>query len=215
MVTFTKQQKIMVGVIAFYLAGSVMQNVLATKTFDTGGISPAAAGILLTPLVFACSDIMTEVLGKKVALRICYIGAGVNIVWAIVCQIAIAIPGNNEFMATAFAAILGSTLRITVASIIAYIGGSWINNSIMDSLHKKEGAKGYYKRAILSTFLGQMLDDYAFCFLAFAPFGISPIENPWNVIALMPFLSAVLETIIEACVTPISKKIAYAAIDKS
>lgn len=213
MVSFTRQQKIMVGVIAFYLAGSVMQNVLATKTFDTGGVSPAAAGILLTPFVFACSDVMTEVMGKKSALRVCYIGAGVNILWALVCQVAIAIPGNNEFMATAFAAILGSTLRITMASIVAYIGGSWVNNTIMDTLHGKDGTGKYFKRAVLSTFAGQMIDDYVFCFLAFAPLGISPIENPWSVIALMPFLSAVLETVIEACVTPVSKMIAFTALE--
>jgi uncharacterized PurR-regulated membrane protein YhhQ (DUF165 family) len=77
----------------------------------------------------------------------------------------------------------------------------------MDAMHKRDGNKKYYLRAILSTAAGQLLDDYAFVFLAFAPFGISAIENPWEAVITIPIISAIVETIIEAFVTPISKKI--------
>lgn len=76
-----------------------------------------------------------------------------------------------------------------------------------DRLHKKDGEKGYYKRAILSSWFGQLFDDYVFVFLAFAPFGISAIENPWSAILTVPLVSAIVETVIEAIVTPWSKKI--------
>jgi uncharacterized PurR-regulated membrane protein YhhQ (DUF165 family) len=80
----------------------------------------------------------------------------------------------------------------------------------MDKLHKRHGEKKYYFRAILSTAIGQLFDDYVFWFLAFAPFGWSAIEKSWEMIALLPVLSAVAETFIEAVITPISKKVAYA-----
>ena len=77
----------------------------------------------------------------------------------------------------------------------------------MDKLKQHDGEKRYYLRAISSTAFGQLFDDYVFVFLAFAPFGISAIENPWGAILTVPLVSAVVETVIEAIFTPVSKKI--------
>lgn len=207
MVSFNKKQLIMTGVIAFYLLGSIMMNILTMKTIQIGNVSIFTCGIVMTPLVFACNDILTECMGKKFAFRIILIGAFVNLAWSLLCAFAIALPANNPFIADCFKVILGSTWRITSASIIAYIGGGYINNIIMDKLRQKDGEKGYYLRAILSTAFGQLFDDYVFVFLAFAPFGISDIENPWSAILTVPVISAIVETIIEAIFTPVSKRI--------
>lgn len=204
---FSKEQLIMVGVISFYFLGSIMMNVLTMKTLQIGSVSVFTCGIIMTPLVFACNDILTECMGKRFAFKVIMIGAGINLAWSLLCAVAIALPGNNPFIADAFAVILGSTWRITSASIIAYIGSGYINNAIMDKLHRRDGESRYYKRAVLSTAVGQMFDDYVFVFLAFAPFGISAIENPWSAILTVPFISAVVETLIEAVFTPLSKRI--------
>lgn len=206
-INFTKKQLLMVGVIAFYFLGSIMMNILTMKTIQLGSVSIFTCGIIMTPLVFACNDILTECMGKKFALKVILIGAGINLAWSLLCAFSIALPANNPFIAECFAVILGSTWRITSASIIAYIGGGWINNAIMDRMHKRDGDKKYYNRAILSTAFGQLFDDYVFIFLAFAPFGISAIENPWSAILTVPLISAIVETAIEAIVTPASKRI--------
>lgn len=206
-VTFNKKQRLMIGVIAFYFLGSIMMNILTMKTLQLGSISIFTCGIIMTPLVFACNDILTECMGKKFAFKIIMTGAGINLAWSLLCALAIALPGNNPYLAECFAVILGSTWRITSASIIAYIGSGFINNVIMDKMHQRDGEKKYYRRAILSTALGQLFDDYVFVFLAFAPIGISAIENPWSAIITVPVISAIVETVIEAAVTPISKKI--------
>lgn len=202
---FTKSQKIITGVIAFYFLGSIMMNILTMKTLQLGKISIFTCGILMTPLVFACNDILTECMGKKFALKIIFIGAGINLGWSLLCALSIALPANNAYIAECFETILGSTWRIISASIIAYIGGGYINNVIMSRLKKKDGEKKYYLRAILSTAFGQLFDDYVFVFLAFAPIGISAIENPWNAILTVPIISAIVETVIEAIFTPMSK----------
>lgn len=204
---FSKAQLIITGVIAFYFLGSIMMNILTMKTLQIGRVSVFTCGIMMTPLVFACNDILTECMGKKFAYKIILVGAGVNLAWSLLCAAAIALPANNEYIAECFKTILGSTWRITSASIIAYIGGGYINNWIMVKLREKDGEKGYYKRAIWSTWFGQLFDDYVFVFLAFAPFGISAIENPWTAILTVPLISAIVETGIEIIVTPISKKI--------
>lgn len=207
MVKFTRKQLIITGVIAFYFLGSIMMNILTMKTLQFGPISVFTCGIMMTPLVFACNDILTECMGKKFAYKIILAGAGINLAWSLLCAVAIALPGNNEYIADCFKTILGSTWRITAASIIAYIGGGYINNWIMDKLRQRDGEKRYYLRAISSTAFGQLFDDYVFVFLAFAPFGISAIENPWGAILTVPLISAIVETVIEAVFTPVSKKI--------
>lgn len=204
---FTKSQLIITGVIAFYFLGSVMMNILTMKTLQLGSVSVFTCGIIMTPLVFACNDILTECMGKKFAYRIILVGAAINLAWSLLCALAIKLPGNNPYIAECFQTILGSTWRITTASIIAYIGGGYINNYIMAKMKERDGEKGYYARAIISTAFGQVFDDYVFVFLAFAPFGISAIENPWMAILTVPIISAIVETIIEAIFTPLSKYI--------
>lgn len=204
---FTKAQLIITGVIAFYYVGTIMMNVLTMKTLQIGSISVFTCGLFATPFVFACNDIITECTGEKFALRIVLIGAGLNLLWSLLCALSVFLPGNNEFIANAFSVILGSTWRITGASIIAYVLSGYINNFIMARLKDVDGEKHYYKRAILSSVAGQVLDDYVFMFLAFAPFGISAIENPWASIITVPIISAIAEVAIEAVFTPVSKKL--------
>lgn len=204
-----KSYKQILVVLFCFLIGSVMQNILVVKTFQFFGIPILGAGIVLTWFVFACSDILTECMGEKFAFKACLGGVALNLIWSCITFVCIKIKGDNDYVAECYALVLGSSLRITLASAIAYIGGSYLNNHIMDRLHKRHGEKKYYFRAILSTAVGQLVDDYVFWFLAFAPFGWSALEKSWSAIAFLPVLSAIAETVIEAVITPVSKRVAY------
>jgi uncharacterized integral membrane protein (TIGR00697 family) len=203
-----KSYKYILIVLFCFLIGSVMQNILVVKTFEFFGIPILGAGIVLTWFVFACSDILTECMGEKFAFRACLGGVAINLIWSAITWLCIHIKGDNAYVAECYALVLGSSLRITISSAIAYIGGSYLNNHIMDRLHKRDGEKKYYFRAILSTAVGQLFDDYVFWFLAFAPFGWSALEKSWQMIAFLPILSAAAETVIEAVITPVSKRVA-------
>lgn len=209
-----KSYKQILVVLFCFLIGSVMQNILVVKTFQFYGLPILGAGIVLTWFVFACSDILTECMGEKFAFRACLGGVALNLIWSLITFVCIKIKGDNEYVAGCYALVLGSSLRITLASAIAYIGGSYLNNHIMDRLHKRHGERRYYFRAILSTAVGQLVDDYVFWFLAFAPFGWSALEKSWSAIAFLPVLSAIAETVIEAVITPVSKRVAYTIKDQ-
>ena len=99
---FSKAQFIMVGVIAFYFLGSIMMNILTMKTLQIGNVSIFTCGIILTPLVFACNDILTECMGKKFAVKMVWAGAGVNLLWSGLCALTIALPGNNPYIAECY-----------------------------------------------------------------------------------------------------------------
>ena len=209
-----KSYKQILVVLFCFLIGSVTQNILVVKTFQFYGLPILGAGIVLTWFVFACSDILTECMGEKFAFRACLGGVALNLIWSLITFVCIKIKGDNEYVAECYALVLGSSLRITLASAIAYIGGSYLNNHIMDRLHKRHGERRYYFRAILSTAVGQLVDDYVFWFLAFAPFGWSALEKSWSAIAFLPVLSAIAETVIEAVITPVSKRVAYTIKDQ-
>lgn len=201
-----KSQKIMVGIVSTFLLVSVIQNILTVKTFNIGGISLYSGAFLIGWIAFACSDIITEMMGEKFG-RKCAIGGMIaNLAWAGICQLVIAIQGVNAEASSAFAILFSSAWRITLASAIAYFLGSFTNNIVMDKLHKKDGNDKYYKRAILSTLLGQAIDDYVFYILAFAPVGLAVYEMEWTTLLWLPAVYIVTETAIEAIFTPISKK---------
>ena len=92
----------MAGVIAAYFVGTITQNILAIKTFEFHGVSTVAGGVLLTWLAFASGDIITEILGRKAAIRCILIGAATNLLFCGICAIAVALPGNNPYVAECY-----------------------------------------------------------------------------------------------------------------
>lgn len=207
MLKFKKSQSAFIAVIVCFFIGTITQNTIAIKTLEFGGVSTVACGVLLTWIAFAAGDIMTELKGRRFANMMLLFGAAANLAFCGVCAIAVMLPGNNPFIAECFAVVFGSTWRIAVASAVAYIGGGALNNYIMDKMHQHQGESGYTIRAIVSTILGQLVDDYVFIFLAFAPFGISAIENDWRAVLIMPLFSLAAETLTGIISTPLARKV--------
>ena len=83
---------------SFYLAGSVMQNILATKSFGNEFIAITTGGTLISWMVFGCIDVITEVWGKKRAIKTFISGAFLNLFFNAICWIAIVIPGTSDFI---------------------------------------------------------------------------------------------------------------------
>lgn len=196
---------------AFYLAGSVMQNILATKTFGNEFIAITTGGTLISWAVFACMDIITEVWGKKRAIYTFIAGAILNLFFNLVCWIAIAIPGTSSFIQDSYSTILGTGWRIVIGSTIAFLLGNYINTLIMHIMKVKSkdsnNSKGFVFRATLSTLVGQFIDNALFYLIAFAPLGIpGTIENSWIMILELAGFTTLIETVVEGLVSPFTAK---------
>ena len=209
-----KHQPIKVGtwfliLVAFYMAGSVFQNVLATKTFGTEELSITTGGTIISWLVFLCMDVITEIWGRKKAIHCFLISGALNLAFSGIAWICIAIPGNNSFLSSAYEIILGTGWRIVLASITAFLLGSYANTMIMYIMRVKSKnpskTLGFMLRAILSTLLGQIVDNALFYLIAFAPIGIpGTIEQSWMTLLQLVCFTTLIETIVEALISPLT-----------
>ena len=213
---FTKLKNVkptnwLIVITAFYVAGSILQNVLAVKTFGTSVLAITTGGTLISWLVFACMDVITEVFGKRRAI-LTFVGSAIlNIFFNIVCWIAISIPGTSSFINDAYTTVLGTGWRIALGSIIAFLLGNYINTQIMYVMkkHSKDSNKslGFIGRAITSTLFGQLVDNGLFYLIAFAPLGIAgTVENSWQMIGTLVLCTTLIETVVESIVSPITAK---------
>lgn len=196
---------------AGYIAGAIAQNILAVKTFGTTMIAITTGGTLISWLVFACMDVITEIWGRKRAILTFTGGAILNLLFNLICWIAIQIPGTSDFIQSSYETVLGTGWRIVLGSITAFLLGNFINTQIMYlmKVHSKDqnNSKGFMFRAILSTLLGQLIDNGLFYLIAFSPLGIAgTIENPWHMILQLVIFTTCIETIVEAIVSPLTAK---------
>lgn len=201
----------LIVITACYIAGAIMQNILAVKTFGTSVIAITTGGTLISWLVFACMDIITEIWGKKRAIRTFIGGAILNLLFNLVCWIAITIPGTSDFIQNSYSIVLGTGWRIVIGSITAFLLGNYINTQIMHlmKVHSKDqnDSKRFMFRAIISTLFGQLIDNGLFYLIAFAPLGIpGTVENSWSMILQLVVFTTCIETIVEAIVSPLTAK---------
>ena len=122
-----------------------------------------------------------------------------NILAVLFFTAGIVIPGapfwqNQE----AFATVLGNTPRIVVASLSAYLIGSFLNAFVMSRMKVLTKGKGFSGRAILSTLVGESADSLIFISIAFA--GVFPI----GVLITMIFTQAMLKTVYEILILPVT-----------
>ena len=174
----------------------LISNILATKIILIGPWA-APAGVLIFPIAYIINDVIVEVWGYQKARLIIWSGFAVNLLAVLFFTLAIVVPAapfwqNQE----AFSTILGSTPRIIIASLLAYLTGSFLNAFVMSKVKVLMKGKDFSVRAILSTLFGETADSFIFISIAFA--GIFPFK----VIIGMIVTQACIKTLYEIVVLP-------------
>ncbi|MBS4032805.1 MAG: queuosine precursor transporter [Clostridiales bacterium] len=163
----TKQEK------AFFLLGCsfavllVVSNVIAGKIISVGGLF-APAAVLCYSLTFAATDTMAELWGKERTKFVVNVGFFVAVLSAVLIRLAIAVaPAPFWENQGAFELILGSNLRIVVASLTAYLVSQHHDIWAFTFWKNKTGSRHLWLRNNLSTGVSQLLDTFLFITLAF------------------------------------------------
>jgi uncharacterized integral membrane protein (TIGR00697 family) len=162
-----------VALAGFFVTALVVSNIIAVKLAEVGG-RVFDAGNVLFPLAYLLGDVLTEVYGFRAARRVILLGFACNLLAVAAIQIALALPaaGFWEENQAAFETILGTTWRIFVASLTAYLVGELTNSFVLQRMKAATNGRFLWSRTIGSSLVGQGLDTVLFVTIAFAGTGV-------------------------------------------
>lgn len=163
-----------VPITAMFVMALVLSNVITVKIVEVAG-RQFDAGTILFPLTYLIGDVLTEVYGYRRARSLIWIGFGVNLVAIGVIQLAIALPAAGFWQENeaAYETVLGTTWRIFLGSLAAYLVGEFANSYILARLKVATAGRFLWLRTISSTVVGEGLDSVIFSVIAFAGTGIA------------------------------------------
>lgn len=183
---------------ALFVTTLIVSNIIAVKIGDFQGYFLPVA-VIIFPLGYVLSDIITEVYGFLAMRRVIWTGFLCNLLAVLIFWIGQQIPAAPFFAGQeSYAAILGATPRILGASFIAYLIGEFTNSMVLARLKVRMKGKLLWVRTIVSTILGEGLDSVIFITLAFS--GIFPREQ----IVTLILTQWTFKVLVEVIVTPLT-----------
>jgi hypothetical protein len=169
---------------AFFVTALVVSNIIAVKLVEISGrVFPA--GLVIFPLSYLLGDVLTEVYGLRAARAVIWLGFACNLLAVGAIQVAIHLPAAGFYEdQPAYDRILGTTWRLFVASLAAYVVGELANAYVLARLKAATRGRLLWTRTIGSTIVGEGLDSAIFVTIAFAGRGVSlanPILTTWAI----------------------------------
>jgi hypothetical protein len=190
-----KRNLLFIVLASFFVANALLAEFIGIKVFsigDTLGIElpqiklfdqefpiTMSAGAIVWPLVFIMTDIINEYFGRRGVKLLSYITVLLigYVSLSIFATINLAPPdfwverqlrdGTVINMDTAFNAVLGQGLWITIGSVIAFLIGQLIDIWLFFIIKKATGEKYLWLRATGSTFISQIFDSFIVLFISF------------------------------------------------
>jgi uncharacterized integral membrane protein (TIGR00697 family) len=159
------------------------------------------AGVLFFPISYVFGDILTEVYGYARSRRVIWAGFAALAFASFMAWCVVALPPapfwkNQQAYEIAF----GSTWRISLASMIAYFCGEFVNSFILAKMKIMTEGKWLWTRTIGSTIFGEGVDSLIFYPLAFYGTGIIP-DDKLPTVMLAQFVTKV---VVEIAFTPVT-----------
>jgi queuosine precursor transporter len=170
--------------------------VLGTLTFG--------AGLLFFPISFIFGDILTEVYGYARSRKVIWAGFGGLAFASFMAWMIVALPPapfwhNQEAYEVAF----GSAWRVSLASLVAFAAGEFVNSYIMAKMKVMTAGRWLWMRTIGSTIFGEGVDSALFYPLAFYGSGVIP-DDKLPLVMLAQFVAKVG---VEVVFTPVTYKV--------
>ncbi len=186
---------------ALFVTVLLVSNIASTKFLQLGPFT-FDGGTILFPISYIFGDVLTEVYGFRRSRRVIWIGFGSSILMVMVLAIVGALPPASGWEhQEAYEAILGTTPRIVLGSLIAYFAGEFSNSYVLARMKVWSEGRWLWARTIGSTVVGQAVDTVLFVTIAFA--GAIPWPLFWRTIAS----NYVFKVGMEAAMTPVTYRV--------
>ncbi len=153
--------------LGLFIACLILANTLGTKITTLFGVR-VSVGIFFIPVLFLVTDIIAEVFGKKEAQKFVTISVILLLITVGMTALCIALPPNPTWgNQAAYASVFGATLRMTLASIVAFILSQYHDVWAFEFWKQQTRGKYLWLRNNASTIVSQLIDTTVFMFLAF------------------------------------------------
>ena len=162
-------------IIGLYIACELIANVTAGKPVLLPGNVTVPAAVFIYAITFTLIDLVNERLGKQGARQVVYTAFLANLLLAAYAQFAIWLPPAPFYGAegqAAFRSVLGSTGRVVLASLAAYLVSSLIDVQVFAWWRERVG-RFKWLRVLASNAVSTAVDSAVFIVLAFA--GVMPV----------------------------------------
>ncbi|MCK5589123.1 MAG: queuosine precursor transporter [Candidatus Pacebacteria bacterium] len=152
---------------ALFIALLVGVNLLGGKIISLFGVS-VSVGIFIIPLTFLITDIVEEVYGKHVVKHF-IIGGVISLITVFLFTGLFVYfePHTIYSFNEEYKTIFGSSLRMIIASIMAFSLAQIHDVITFEWLKKKTKGKALWLRNNLSTMISQLIDTFVFMMIAF------------------------------------------------
>ncbi|MFO8031823.1 MAG: queuosine precursor transporter [Desulfohalobiaceae bacterium] len=158
---------------SLFVGSLTISAVLAAKIITIWGLS-VPAGVLAYALTFICSDVISEIWGKHAARLVVWSGFATLVSVLALIQLALHWPAAEFWgLQQEFAAILGATPRIILASLSAYLCSQLFDVQAYHFWKRVTRDRHLWLRNNFSTALSQLLDSIIFVTVAF--YGQMPV----------------------------------------
>ena len=198
-------------VTVIFCIGTYAMNASAAKVVFNIGIVAGTGGIFLSFLPFLCMDIVSKYFGARASILLNILSSVFNILVTVFLAFVAAIPTEQDY--TAFNSVYSAVWFIVLSSNVAFILSGVVNsllNVSIGKLFKKTSGAEFFTRSAISTFIGQVIDNFVFMWLlygVFAPiyWGMEPM-SVWTCLGT-GVLGGLLELVCELILTPVGYKI--------
>ncbi|HSF71196.1 MAG TPA: queuosine precursor transporter [Methylotenera sp.] len=161
------------------------------------------AGVLFFPISFIFGDILTEVYGYAASRRVIWAGfAGLAFASFMAWMIVALPPAPYWHNQDAYEVAFGSTWRISLAGLIAFAAGGFVNSFVMAKMKTVSAGRHLWQRTITSTIFGEVVDTVLFVPMAFWNTGIIPNDK----IPLIIGAQIIAKIAVEVAFTPVVYK---------
>jgi uncharacterized integral membrane protein (TIGR00697 family) len=127
------------------------------------------SGVLFFPISYIFGDILTEVYGYGRDRRVVWAGFGALAFASFMAAVVVHLPPSDSSRANqaAIETIFGNTPRIVLASIVAFLCGTFVNSYVLAKMKIWTKGRWLWTRIVGSTLCGELVDSVIFYFVAF------------------------------------------------
>jgi queuosine precursor transporter len=155
-----RKQRLFVYLTGIFVAALLVSDLIGGKFFRVAGLD-FSVGMIPFPLTFLLTDIVNEFYGTEGARRLTYVGLCTALFVFAVINLSIVLPTSPEspLAGDVFKSVIGSSVRLYIASLAAYLIGQLLDISIFFLVRRVTGERFLWLRSTGSTVVSQAIDS--------------------------------------------------------